>query len=134
MAELMVTGRIIQVLPPQGGTSKAGNPWRKQEYVLETNDNYPKKICFNFFNDRIDSNQLQIGDSINLYFDLESREYNGRWYTDVRGWRTEKVVGDVNSLSAPAAAPAQPMGPAPAAPMAPMQDLGASSADEDLPF
>lgn len=91
MAELIVTGRIIQVLPPQGGTSKAGNPWRKQEYVLETTDNYPKKICFNFFNDRIDQNPIQLGDMINLQFDLESREYNGRWYTDVRGWRAEKV-------------------------------------------
>ena len=91
MADLTIQGKIIQVLEPQGGTSRAGNAWRKQEYVLETADNYPKKVCFHFFGDRIDQNPLQIGDFITLYFDIESREYNGRWYTDIRGWRAEKT-------------------------------------------
>ena len=87
MADLTIQGKIIQVLEPQGGTSRAGNAWRKQEYVLETADNYPKKVCFHFFGDRIDQNPLQIGDFITLYFDIESREYNGRWFTEVRAWR-----------------------------------------------
>lgn len=91
MADLSIQGKIIQVMEPQGGTSRAGNQWRKQEYVLETGDNYPKKVCFNFFGDRIDQNPLQLGDYINLQFDIESREYNGRWYTDIRGWRAEKI-------------------------------------------
>lgn len=91
MADLSIQGKIIQVMEPQGGTSRAGNQWRKQEYVLETGDNYPKKVCFHFFGDRIDQNPLQLGDYINLQFDIESREYNGRWYTDIRGWRAEKI-------------------------------------------
>ena len=74
MADLTIQGKIIQVLEPQGGTSRAGNAWRKQEYVLETADNYPKKVCFRFFGDRIDQTPLQIGDFIALYFDIESRE------------------------------------------------------------
>lgn len=129
MAGLSVTGRIIQVLPPQGGTSKAGNQWRKQEYVLETEDDYPKKICFNFFNDRIDQNPLQIGDRINLQFDLESREYNSRWYTDVRGWKADKIDNNIQMNNGPAAPEA--MGPA-ISTMA--QDLSPADSDEDLPF
>lgn len=131
MAELTVTGRIIQILPPQGGTSKAGNAWRKQEYVLETNDSFPKKICFSFFNDRIDQNPLQLGDMINLQFDLESREWNGRWYTDVRGWRTEKVSDVPNNLTQ---APQQPpFGGAPASGIGP-QSLEPAADTDDLPF
>ena len=44
-----ITGRIIAVLPVQGGISKNGNEWKKQEYVLETHDQYPKKVCFQIF-------------------------------------------------------------------------------------
>ena len=86
-----IKGKIIHVLPLQEGVSKAGNPWKKQEYVLETFDQYPKKVCFEFFGDKVDQNHAQIGDEVVLSFYLESREYNGRWFTSVRGWKLEKA-------------------------------------------
>ena len=85
-----VKGKIIVVLPPQSGTSQAGNAWKKQEYVLETFDAYPRKVHFDFFGDRADQYPLALGDVVNLSFDIESREYNGRWYTEVRAWRINR--------------------------------------------
>ena len=69
-----VKGRIIQKLDPQSGTSKAGNQWKKQEYILETLDNFPRKICFDFFGERADQYPLNVGDMVNLSFDIESAQ------------------------------------------------------------
>lgn len=129
MAELIITGRIIQKLPMQSGTSKAGNPWRKQEYVLETNDNFPKQICFNFFGDRIDQNNLEVGENVKVSIDIQSREWNGRWYTDVSGWKAEKV--DVESSVAQQ--PSAPQNNVPTDPFAP-QSFAGGDAKDDLPF
>ena len=79
-----VKGKIIQKLEPVSGTSKAGNAWNKQEYVLETLDAYPKKVFFDFFGERANQYPLEVGDIITLSFDIESREYNGRWYTSIQ--------------------------------------------------
>lgn len=97
-----ISGRIIQVLPLQSGTSKTGNAWKKQEYVLETKDNYPRKVKFDFFGDRVDQFPLAVGDDVVVSFDLESREFNGRWYTDVRGWKAEKVSAEQQMSQMPA--------------------------------
>ena len=78
------------MLPLQEGVSRAGNPWKKQEYVLETEEQYPRKVCFNLFGDKVDQYPAAIGDDVTVSFDLESREFNGRWYTDVRAWKIEK--------------------------------------------
>ena len=112
-----ITGKIIVVLPPQSGVSQAGNNWKKQEYVLETEETYPKKVHFDFFGERADQyNWIKIGDRIRLSFDIESREYNNRWYTSIRGWKAEKA-DDAAATQAPAA-------PSPAAqPAAPMPDF-----------
>lgn len=100
-----ISGKIIQVLPLQEGVSKAGNNWKKQEYVLETHDTYPRKVKFDFFGERVDQNPLAIGDEVTISFDLESREFNGRWYTDVRAWKSEKVsVQTPTAVSEPASA------------------------------
>jgi len=85
-----ITGTIVQILPEVGGTGKTGNPWRKQEYILETKDQYPKKICFNAWGDKIDQFALQAGDETTVSFDIESREYNGRWFTEVKAWSVRK--------------------------------------------
>jgi hypothetical protein len=84
-----ITGKIIQVLPEQGGVSKtSGKEWRLQAYVLETQEQYPKKVHFEIFGDnRIKSNQCNIDDIVTVSFDIESREFNGRWYTSIRAWR-----------------------------------------------
>lgn len=87
-----VTGKIISVLPLQQGTSKAGNPWQSQSYVLETQEQYPRKVCFEVFGEqRIKDNSCKIDDLVTVSFDLESREFNGRWYTSVRAWKVTQA-------------------------------------------
>lgn len=132
-----VKGKIIAVLPERTGVSKAGNSWKTREYVLETIENYPRKVHFDFFGDKADQFPLNVGDVITLSFDIESREYNGRWYTSIRGWKAEK--GDAAMAGAPAA-PAQaipasafPGAGAPAVPQSPAPFPG-SDGTEDLPF
>lgn len=84
-----ITGKIIQVLPEQSGVSKtSGKEWKLQAYVLETQEQYPRKVHFEIFgDDRIKSNQCNIDDMVTVSFDIESREFNGRWYTSIRAWR-----------------------------------------------
>ena len=134
-----IKGKIIQKMDPQGGVSKAGNQWKKQEYVMETFDSYPKKVKFDFFGDRADQYPLEVGDVITLSYDIESREFNGRWYTDIRGFKAVKE--DPNVAGAPApyppageAAPAP--APAPDGMQAPPVDntFEQGGAGDDLPF
>ena len=87
---LELTGKITHVLPEKSGTSARG-PWRKQEYVIETPGEYPKSVCFMVWGDKIDDFKITEGQEITVHFDLESREYNGRWYTDVKAWRVEQA-------------------------------------------
>jgi hypothetical protein len=84
-----ITGKIIQVLPEQSGVSKtSGKEWKLQAYVLETQEQYPRKVHFEIFgDDRIKSNQCNIDDMVTVSFDIESREFNGRWFTSIRAWR-----------------------------------------------
>lgn len=122
-----ITGRIILALPEISGTSKAGNPWKKREYVLETQETYPKKVHFDFFGERADQYPLNVGDNVRLSFDIESREYNGRWFTSIRGWKAESA----DAAAAPAAAQAAPyQAPGAAVPPPPMAPAG----EDDLPF
>ena len=99
-----MTGKIIAVLPERGGTSKTGNEWKMQEYVLETHEQYPKKICFNVFGaDKIAQFNIQAGEELTVSFDINAREYQGRWYNDIRAWKVER--GDAASTMPPAKAP-----------------------------
>lgn len=84
-----IQGNVIQLLDEQSGEGKNGR-WRKREYVIETGGQYPKKICFNLWGDKIDQFPMKVGDSVTVYFDLESRDFNGRWYTDVKAWKVEQ--------------------------------------------
>lgn len=129
-----VTGKIIRKFELQKGVSKAGNEWQKQLYLIEVNENnsqYPKQFVFDFFGNRINENPLEVGDTVTLSFDIESREFNGRWYTDVRGWRAVKTDGTpAPAAQAPAAQP--PLDdniPAPTG-----ADLTADGGSDDLPF
>lgn len=97
-----ISGKIIAVLPMATGQGKNGT-WRSQDYVLETADQYPKKVCFNLFNDKIDQFPMGIDDQVNVSFDIESREYNGRWYTTVRAWKVEKSVVSAAPVAAASA-------------------------------
>jgi len=81
-----IKGKIIKVLPLQKGEGKNG-PWKKQEYILETTEKITRKICFSLWGEKVDQFLLNEGDEVEVMFDLESREYNGRWYTEVKGWK-----------------------------------------------
>lgn len=136
-----ITGKIIVALPETGGTSAKGNVWKKREYVLETQETYPKKVAFNFFGDRVDQFPLQVGQVVKISFDIDSREYNGRWYVDCRAWKAEPAdAAAAAPAQAPAPAPAPAYGPAPQMPSGyatptppPTVDL-APSPNDDLPF
>lgn len=118
--------KIIQVLPAQEGVGKNGNPWKMQGYVGETQSEYPKKVYFEVFGEeRIKDNPCDIDDMVNVSFDIESREFNGRWYTSIRAWKIE-----------PAQAAAEPVEkkPAQAAPEAAPEASAAEEGDSELPF
>ena len=141
-----VVGKIIQVLPAQEGIGRNGNPWKVQPYVLETLDQYPRKVHFEVFGeDRIKQNPCDIDQLVTVSFDIESREFNGRWYTSIRAWRIQQ--GDTTQAAAPGVAPAAasvaaaPAQAAPAAapaeaPQVNVDPFDASVGDgtSDLPF
>lgn len=91
-----ITGKLVQLMPEETGEGKNGT-WKKRQFVIETLDNYPKKVCMVIWGDRVDMNSFRENEVIRVYFDVESREWNGRWYTDLRAWKIEK--GDQNSVS-----------------------------------
>ena len=140
-----VGGKIIQVLPAQEGIGKIGNPWKVQPYVLETLDQYPRKVHFEVFGeDRIKQNPCDVDQLVTVSFDIESREFNGRWYTSIRAWRIQQ--GDVTQAvpgAAPAVAPVAAPQPAAAPAAAPAEaapvnmdpfDASAGEGTSDLPF
>ena len=137
-----IVGKIIQVLPAQEGIGRNGNPWKLQPYVLETIENYPRKVHFEVFGeDRIRQNPCDIDQIVTVSFDIESREFNGRWYTSIRAWKIQQGDMTQQAAAAPAAAPvAQPVAaPQPAAApveQAPVDPFDASAGDgtSDLPF
>lgn len=116
-----ISGTVIDILAEVNGQGKNGT-WRKQEFILETPSQYPKKVCISIWGDRIDQASLQKGEAVTASIDLESREYNGRWYTEARAWKVEKTAG---TAAAGAAAPAT------ATPLPPTFTEGG---DDDLPF
>ena len=84
-----ISGKIIKLLPLQTGTGKNGT-WQKQEFIIETAAQIPRKICFSLWGDKVDQFKLSEGEDAEISFDLESREYNNRWYTDAKAWKVTK--------------------------------------------
>ena len=84
-----ITGKIIEILTEKSGQSANGQ-WRKQEYVLQTEAEYPKKVCFMAWGDKIDQFNIKQDENLTVSIDLESREFNGRWYTDVKAWKVSR--------------------------------------------
>lgn len=127
MSEMNIRGKVVQILPLQQGTSKAGNPWQKQEFVLEQGGQYPRKVCISLFGDNV-AKIPQVGQDVMVSVDIDSREFNGRWYTEIKAWNIVQAgaqqAAPQQAATAPAAAPAQSQ-PAPA-PQAGVAD--------DLPF
>ena len=85
-----LTGKITNILPIQSGTSKNGNEWKKQEVIIQTEEQYPKNICITLWGNTISSN-IKQDDKIKASVDIESREYQGKWYTTVKAWKIDLV-------------------------------------------
>lgn len=126
-------GKIIAALEIKKGTSARGE-WQVQEYVLETHDSYPKKMMFSVFGaDRIQRFAIQVGQEVNVSFDIDAHEYNRRWFNSIRAFDVRPAqpggaapvapAAPVTPFAEPAAAPA-PAAPAPAA----------EGSTDDLPF
>lgn len=96
---LEITGRIIAALDKRTGVSNAtGSAWSVQQYVIETHEQYPKKMCFDVFGEeRIKQFAIQIGEEVAVSFDLDAREYQGRWYNSIRAWKVERVKPETSN-------------------------------------
>lgn len=90
-----LTAKLLQLLPLQTGSGKNGQ-WKKQDIIVETDGTYPKKVCVSIWGDKINEAVLKPGSQLKISFDVESREYNGRWYTDVKAWKVE-TAGAANT-------------------------------------
>lgn len=134
-------GKIIQVLPERSGTSaRTGSEWRMGSYVLETTtDRFPRKMMFEVFgSDKIQQFNIQVGEIVRVSFDIDAREYQGRWYNSIRAWNVDRNIADpmaqmpmgapdTTPFAAPSAAPMPTAAPQEAAPFT-------SAGAEDLPF
>ena len=88
---LEITGSLIKKLPIQSGSSARGE-WQKQEFIIETHENFPRKACFNVWGvDKVSEfASYREGETIKISFNVESREFKERWYTELRAWRIER--------------------------------------------
>lgn len=84
---LQVTGVVTNIMPVMQGTSKSGNAWAKQQFVITTQEQYPKMICFTAFGqDKIDQFALKLNEQVTVCFDINAHEFNGRYYNDINAW------------------------------------------------
>lgn len=140
-----ITGKIIAVLPTKSGTSARGTQWSSQTAVIETHEQYPKRVAFDVLGDKITEFNLQVGEEVTVSFDINAREYNGKWWNSVNAWHVTRVDSQqgaqqplnygnnpqnvINNM----AGPANPMNPN--NPFPPAQQPGTPSGDSsDLPF
>ncbi len=122
-----ISGNIIRILPEKSGEGRNG-PWRKQEFIVETDGQYPRKVCIAVWGDKIDQFALKEGERVTAAVNIESREFNERWYTDVKAWKiTRETVGDEPG-SAPQGTPPPFDVPPPA------EEPPGAQEEDDLPF
>lgn len=127
-----IIGKAIVALPVKSGVSqRTGEQWQSREYVIETQEQYPKRMCFEVFGiDKLKEFNIRNNDLIKVHFDISAREYNGKWYNSIRAWKVEHVHPDGSVVGSTAATPvAQAQAQAPAAPAPATQE-----SDDDLPF
>lgn len=125
-----IIGKAIAALQVKSGVSqRTGEQWQSREYVIETQEQYPKKMCFEVFGiDKLKEFNIRNNDLIKVHFDISAREYNGKWYNSIRAWKVEHVNPDGSVVGSTAAAPVA-QAQAPAAPAPATQE-----SEEDLPF
>lgn len=111
MEAIYIEGQITAILPEARGVSAKGE-WISQDFVLKTEDNYPKNICFTIFGaDKIKEANIRIGDVVSIGVNLESREFNGRWYTSIKAWSVKRKFEAQAAKQAPPAPTPQPSQP-----------------------
>ena len=88
-----ITGKIIAVLPTKSGTSARGTQWSSQTAVIETHEQYPKRVAFDVLGDKITEFNLQVGEEVTVSFDINAREYNGKWWNSVNAWQVVRQGG-----------------------------------------
>lgn len=113
---MQLTAKLIQTLPLQSGEGKNG-PWKKQDIIVETEGKYPKNVCISIWGDKINTSILNPGTMLIIDFDVESREFNGKWYTTVKAWKIEAAGGQPSEISD-----------------GPMDMTGPQDDKQDLPF
>lgn len=125
-----IIGKAIAALPVKSGVSqRTGEQWQSREYVIETQEQYPKRMCFEVFGiDKLKEFNIRNNDLIKVHFDISAREYNGKWYNSIRAWKVEHVNPDGSVVGSTAAVPVA-QAQAPAAPAPATQE-----SEEDLPF
>ena len=99
-----ITGKIIAVLPAKEGVSQStGNPWKCQDYVIETSEMYPKRCCFNVFGaEKIQEMNIQPGETLTVSLEINANEHQGKWYNQVRGWKVVRVPAQGQGQQQPA--------------------------------
>lgn len=142
-----IEGKIIVVLPAREGVSARGTQWKSQDYVIETHEAYPKKCCFNVFGaDKIQMFNIQSGEELRVSFDIDAREYQGKWFNSLRAWKVERIdpnaaTAQMNATqgmpyTAPVTAPQAPVSAEtqPASEAAPFPPQQEGESEDDLPF
>lgn len=132
-----IIGKVVAVLELQSGTSKKGSEWKKRDFVIETLDEkFPKKVCFTLFGDRADACP-PIDSVVNVAFDIDAHEYNGKWFNSVNAWKVEPAKAQQQAaphnaeLAPRTSIPPQQSTPAPVANSNPAPS---NSSSTDLPF
>lgn len=127
-------GKVIAVLPERSGVSARGE-WKSQSFVIETHEQYPKKLVFDVFGaERLAQFNIQSGEEISVSFDIDAHEYNGRWFNNVRAWNVVHIDPVAAQAASMGAQPqAAPVGGA-QAPFPPAPASSESGSADDLPF
>lgn len=134
-----LTGKIIAIMAAQSGvSSRTGNNWMSQDYVIEVPGQFPRKCLFRIFGeDRIKQFNIQQGEDLTVQFDIDAHEYNGRWFNDIRAYNVIRGQVPQPTAAAPTGAPqASPFPPADGAtsPFPPAQEPAGEGSADDLPF
>lgn len=128
-----IQGKIIAVLPERSGVSARGE-WKSQTYVIETQEQYPKKMAFDVFGaDRIANFGIQLGEVINVSFDIDAHEYQGRYFNQIRAWNVTKVSQQATAQAQAGVAQPSAFYNPPAQPQQ-QQSTAPSSDPDNLPF
>lgn len=129
-----LSGKITYVLPERSGTSARGE-WKAQSFVVETKDNYPRKMVFDVFGaERLQTFNIKVGDEVKVSFDIDAHEYQGRWFNNIRAYDVLHLDAAAAQAAGQAAAAAPQTTQAAPAPFPPAQPDAAGESTDDLPF